>query len=73
MKIKPTMSMFITVDDLNAALVKWYESELPRCTAEALYEVETLLRYEYEGAYNSSDIGKFFDDVATARLKELDK
>lgn len=26
-KIKPAMSMFVTVDDLNAALVKWHEAE----------------------------------------------
>ena len=28
MKIKPTMSMFVTVDELNSALVKYYENLL---------------------------------------------
>ena len=27
MRIKPSMSMFVTVDELNAALAQWYAEE----------------------------------------------
>jgi len=45
------------------------KKHIQEAKADAFYEVESLLRYEYEGAYNSSDIGDFFNDLALSLTK----
>lgn len=35
-----------------------------KAQSEAFFQVEEKLKYDYEGLYDRSSIGEFFDDIA---------